>query len=473
MSRRREISLIIGLLLIACLAQAAIAGPDGTGNETGGQVANTTTPVPTAAPDVTVNAAGAPVGADVSPTPVVTPDVTATVTVEPTVTPVTTTATPAPEVTVVATIEPTVVAVTPVSTPVPDVTVIATVQPDVTTIAPAATPAPNTTIQVPADQPDANLAPASAGFRHYLDMKTLSQVAMVKQGHGLGYVPPPIDFSQLKGQKVSWTAVEAEAEATGTDLATEDTASTGYPSSYDLRTLGKVTGVRDQGACGSCWAFAAYGSLESTLLPGETWDFSENNMINTNGYDLGHCAGGSDTMAMAYLARWSGPVNDKADPYSITSLVSPADLRIRKHAQGMFIIPPRTGSLDNANLKAAIMNYGGVYSLMDWEPEAYNAANASYYNGGAYWYDHAVTLVGWDDSFDRNKFALPSVNYDGTPSVIVPSDNGAFIAKNSWGTGFGQAGYFSISYDDPLIGMGNTVFTAEPLKNLKREYQYR
>ena len=45
------------------------------------------------------------------------------------------------------------------------------------------------------------------------------------------------------------------------------------PSYYDLRLLGKLTPVGDQGSSGVCWAFASLGSLESCLLPNETWNF--------------------------------------------------------------------------------------------------------------------------------------------------------------------------------------------------------
>ena len=481
MSRRRGISLVIGLLLIACLAQAAIAASDGTGNETAGQPVITPAPLVTNETEVVGNATSDSAGTsmmptpDATPIPTVTPEVTAVATVEPTVIGVTQAPTTTPEVTVSATVEPTVTSVTPIpTTPIPatpEVTVVATVEPVVTSGTPQTTPAPEVTLNTTSDQDEVRLAPLNPAFIHYLDQKALSRISIVKQGYTLGYVPPPVDLSHLKGVKVSWAAVETEAAESGTDLTTQDLQGTAYPSAYDLRVVGKVTGVRDQGDCGSCWAFAAYGSLESTLLPGETWDFSENNMLNNAGFDIGRCIGGSDIMAMAYLARWNGPVNEKGDPYSVASLVSPSDLRIRKHAQGMFVIPPRLepGSTYNGNLKAAIMNYGGVYSVMEMTPYAYNPLNASYYNEYGYWPNHAVTIIGWDDSYDRNKFAYS----DGTTtSISTPPDNGAFIAKNSWGTGFGSGGYFYISYDDPVIGMSNSVFTAEPMKNLKRVYQY-
>ena len=504
MSQRRAISLIVGLLLIACLAQGTIAASDGTGNETADQVVITTTPTITVAPEPTVNGTSDQVVISPTPTAIVAPEPAVVATVEPTTTEATPvpTATPeptvvpivepavtegtpvpteVPEVTVVATVEPAVTEGTPVPTEVPEVTVVATVEPDVTAI-PEATPEPVPAVNTTLDLQGTDLAPVNPAFSHYLDLTRVGKMAAAKQGYALGYIPPSVDLSHLKGKTVAWSAVDAEAEVSGTDLITQDPQSGGYPSVYDLRTVGKVTPVRDQGACGACWAFATYGSLESTLLPRETWDFSENSMLNTNSYDVGRCDGGSDIIAMAYLARWSGPVNEKADPYTIDALYSPTDLKTRKHAQEMLIIPPRMDYTGNNNLKAAIMNYGGVYSAMYWDDASLNTTYAAYYaEYPDYMANHAITLVGWDDTFSRNKFLTNPVGWDGTPFTnddgtlyaSVPQGDGAFIAKNSWGTGFGDNGFFYISYYDPMIGFTeNTVFTAEPLKNLKQVYQY-
>ena len=71
-----------------------------------------------------------------------------------------------------------------------------------------------------------------------------------------------------------------------------------------------------------------------------------------------------------------------------------------------------------------------------------------------------MDIVGWNDSFDKNKFSM------------VPPGDGAFIVKNSWGTGWGDQGYFYISYYDSKIGKSNAVFTAESPDNYKFIYQY-
>jgi len=89
------------------------------------------------------------------------------------------------------------------------------------------------------------------------------------------------------------------------------------PSRYDLRTLGWVTLARNQGNCGSCFAFATYSSLESWLLKTahETWDFSENHLKNYSGFDLTPCTGGDSLSSTAYLVRWAGPVAEVNDPF--------------------------------------------------------------------------------------------------------------------------------------------------------------
>ena len=229
----------------------------------------------------------------------------------------------------------------------------------------------------------------------------------------------------------------------------------GLPTSYDLRTQGKLTPVKNQGSCGSCWTFATYGSLESSLLPGETNDFSENHLKNTHGFDWGYCDGGNGDMSTAYLARWSGPVNEADDPYNASSGTSPSGLSPRKHVQNVYMIPARSSSSDNDNLKNAVMNYGAVHVSMRWEgatgsSSAYwnNATYAYYYNGSSAT-NHAVAIVGWDD------------NYPATNFSTVPAGNGAFIIRNSWGSGWGDAGYFYISYYDSKLASNRELFFPE------------
>ncbi|WP_062399698.1 C1 family peptidase [Methanogenium cariaci] len=97
------------------------------------------------------------------------------------------------------------------------------------------------------------------------------------------------------------------------------------PARFDLRDEGRATPARDQGKAGSCWAFATYGSLESTYLTdsGDAMNFSENNMKNLcsdeypNGFDRTPYDGGFAFMSNAYLVRGSGPVMEADDPYAL------------------------------------------------------------------------------------------------------------------------------------------------------------
>ena len=110
--------------------------------------------------------------------------------------------------------------------------------------------------------------------------------------------------------------------------------------------LGKLTSVGDQGTSGVCWAFASLGSLESCLLPYETWNFSENNMKNIlsnsypQGFDREPNDAGSWEAATAYLTRYSGPVTATQDPFNEYSSYSPSGLTVVKHVQDTVLLIP-------------------------------------------------------------------------------------------------------------------------------------
>jgi C1A family cysteine protease/PKD repeat protein len=263
----------------------------------------------------------------------------------------------------------------------------------------------------------------------------------------LGYVPPPVDLSYLR-------------KADGPGGGEARPLGPGLPAWYDLRAVGnKLTAVRDQGIWGTCWTFATYGSLESCLLPAETNNFSEKNLANLSGFDLGPVAGGNAFMSSAYLARWNGPVWEADDPYpsNLGWLGSPALPAVR-HVQQIRIVPDR----DFTGIKEAVTNHGAVYTTMWWDNQFYTGATDFAYR--AAWTSgepHAVAIVGWDDGFSAARF-----NH-------VPPGDGAFIARNSWGPGWGEGGYFYCSYYDVGIGFENFAFmNGETNRNFERVYEY-
>ena len=230
---------------------------------------------------------------------------------------------------------------------------------------------------------------------------------------------------------------------------------------YDLRDEGKVTSVKDQGPNGSCWAFATYGSAESVLLPDERMDFSEKHMRNTHGFDWGPSEGGTRTVSSAYLARRSGPVLEKDDPYDIFNGNSPENLPIAKELTRAYFFPDKRNASDNDLLKRMIIENGGIYSAVMGGDEYLNKKTMAHYYTGNKAPNHAITIVGWDDDYSRKNFKT------------TPQGDGAWICKNSWGTNWGtQGGYYYVSYYDKNIGTQNSQYILKDLNPNEEIWQY-
>lgn len=285
-----------------------------------------------------------------------------------------------------------------------------------------------------------------------LDISPKIENDALKETNDLDLAPINEDFNKGEGQKSSPLTINEN------DAGTSQRSM--LPRKYDLRKLDRTSPVRRQGNNGSCWAFAAYGSMESFLKPFGDYDFSEKHMRNTHGFDWGNDDGGNRDIATAYLARGDGPINEEDDPYEEQNFNSPQGLERSLDIEKVLYIRDMNSAYDNKEIKRAIMEYGGVYTVINsskyYESTKYN----SYYNPGSGRADHAVTIVGWDDDFSRNAFTKKA-----------PGD-GAWICKNSWGEGYMDDGYYYVSYYDNYAGSGNAVFVPKKRDNSSKIYQY-
>lgn len=219
-----------------------------------------------------------------------------------------------------------------------------------------------------------------------------------------------------------------------------------YPASLDLRAAGKVSPVRQQENYSTCWIQSAVASLESSLLPGLAYDFSENNLANHMASSLVFEGHGTNRLAAAYFTRWDGPVLERSDPYPRKG-ESPEGLKAVRHVHDVLFLPARTGPLDNDAVKWAVSTVGGVSCAMAFATEYLDPRTMGYRSTRpGLFLNHYVTVVGWDDRF---------------PAAAFPHEaagDGAFLVKNSWGTDWGDDGYFWLSYYDANFGHDMAVF---------------
>jgi|CXWK01.1.fsa_nt_gi C1A family cysteine protease len=213
---------------------------------------------------------------------------------------------------------------------------------------------------------------------------------------------------------------------------------------FDWRIPKKMTPVRDQNPCGSCWAFSAWGAYESSYLivNRRSVDGSEQDLIDcaiaNDGSDAGSCDGGLSWKAFEHMMR-VGAVNEKTRSYKAVDqqCKSPSKRPIRAVAWGF--VNPAVDLPTVAELKKALCDYGALSVSMrvvdpayqDYKKGVYDEYVEEPYMGSG----HAVVLVGWDDRKDNGK-----------------GKKGAWLIKNSWGEGWGEKGYGWMSYGSNLIG---------------------
>jgi len=199
------------------------------------------------------------------------------------------------------------------------------------------------------------------------------------------------------------------------------------PDSVDWRTQGYVTGIKDQGQCGSCWSFSATGSLEGQYFhkSGTLVSFSEQQLVEcSTSFGNQGCDGGLMDNAFKYIKQYG---IEKEEDYPYTAQDGKCKYASGKtvtKVSGYTDIP----SKDEAKLKEAVATVGPISVAIDASHLSFQLYRSGVYNEAACsqtQLDHGVLAVGY-----------------GTDNNVA-----YWLVKNSWGTSWGQTGYIFMSRD--------------------------
>jgi len=250
----------------------------------------------------------------------------------------------------------------------------------------------------------------------------------------------PANLNQTKNANTNKNPSSNPTSNTNTNAppTLKDTGDDSLPSSWDWRTQGGVSPVKNQGPCGSCWAHSAIANIESlyAIKYGAVRQFSEQQLMDCD-YEADGCIGGNQEEAFTYLMGAGGAESLSAYPY----LAYKSTCRFNSNYVGASVASYFFISGDEDVMKTYV--YNGPIGII------FNANMLQYYTGGIISadasecdpsaIDHAVLIVGWGTSSSGTDY---------------------WIVKNSYGPDWGENGYFRIVRGQGTCGVNQYVISS-------------
>jgi len=256
----------------------------------------------------------------------------------------------------------------------------------------------------------------------------------------------PEEYKTLRGTRLS----KNRTRLSEVDDPDDDMESVEMPVSVDWRDFGVVTEVKDQGGCGSCWAFSAVGAIESinAIYTGELFSLSEQELVDCDTLDLG-CDGGTMDDAFEFAMQhgltlesvypykgWDDRCNSRKEKLYYGTIDGYKDVKQTEHALKKAVAQQPVSVAIDASSWAFQFYAGGIYD----EP-----CGATL--------DHGVLVVGYHANTRHSE--------------------GYWIIKNSWGTDWGDEGYikFRMGMDGGIGECGIVLMASYPTKRYEDEEQ--
>lgn len=196
------------------------------------------------------------------------------------------------------------------------------------------------------------------------------------------------------------------------------------PSEVDWRKHGYVTPVKNQGRCGSCWAFSTIASLEGQHFKksGKLVSLSEQNLVDCSGkYKNNGCKGGRVDWAFKYIIDNGGIDTEEAYPYTGKD----GSCKYQQSGRGAVVKTFTKIPENEKSLQAAVASVGPISAciyvnedFMHYKSGVFNSPNCR-----TYWTNHCILVAGYGTS----------------------GSDDYWLVKNSWGTSWGMDGYIWMS----------------------------
>lgn len=251
---------------------------------------------------------------------------------------------------------------------------------------------------------------------------SLTDLSPMEYRHMLGTRVPPASHPSRNQHELPWF------QHLGSRRSVHKFSNTTLPESVDWRADGLVTDIKNQGQCGSCWAFSAVGAMEGqhAKVTGKLVSLSEQNLVDCVTTNYG-CGGGWMSYAMEYVVQNHGIDTESSYPYKA---VDEQCVFNRSDVGATFYQVVNITRNDTQGLLDAVANIGPISVAICADDNLQNYVSGLYSSSECdpNYLNHGVLVVGYGKT------------REGKPYYII---------KNSWGTTWGENGYVYWDRTDP------------------------